>query len=128
VEASPLAPLARRVAEAQIGLERVRAARLALLALNGVAGGQHEPLEEEQRPLASAANGPAMLRDGSTGFSDAAPSPGLEPRSTVEPEATAASVGDIARRLARLDRYEARALSRRRSAIKVLEAALLKPE
>lgn len=108
-EASRLVPLARRVAEAQVSLERVRAARFALLAPGGAGAGEREPPD---------ADGRSAPEFGAGEHAAVRAKPGDKP---------AGAVGHIARRLARLDRYEARALSRRRSAIKALDAARSRP-
>ena len=120
--------LARRVAEAQVDLERVRATRFAFLALGGTEGGQHEALKAgEERCLGPVANDQAMLRDGSIRFSNAVPGHRIELHPTGGAEPATVSIGDIARQLARLDRYEARTLSRRKSAVRALQAALARP-
>jgi hypothetical protein len=108
-EASRLVLLARRVAEAQVGLERVRAARFALLASGGAGAGASEPPNADRRSAPEFEVGRHVLIRAV---------PGDKP---------AGAIGDIAQRLACLDRYEARALSRRRSAIKALDAARCRP-
>ena len=115
--------LARRVAEAQVDLDRVRAARFALLAQSigvgtwGPAGmrpcspdpGPAAPAALGDRPAAARGEMPVQARSG-LGLADA-------------PRPVGAVLHDVARWLAGLERYEARALSRRRSAVRALDTA-----
>ena len=109
--------LARRVAEAQVELDRVRAARFALLA-RGVGVGTCDQAEmrscaPDPRPATPAAERggrPPRARSGLPRFTDA-------------PRPAGAMLREVARWLAGLERYEARALSRRRSAVRALDTA-----
>jgi len=84
---------ARRVAEAQIDVQRVRLYR--------------------QRRMVQALNGTAgTLRDEAVGA-----------RKAPSPDAFAAAIGNLARELEALDRYERRALSRRKFAIRAFDQA-----
>lgn len=115
--------LARRVAEAQVDLDRVRAARFALLD-HGVGVGTWDPAGV--RPFAPdlGAATPAALGDRPAGRSEMPLYARFEPCLTDAPRPAAAALHDVARWLAGLARYEARALSRRRSAIRSAIRAL----
>jgi hypothetical protein len=114
--------LARRVAEAQVEVDRVRAARFALLAQSiGVGAwdsagmrlcspdpGPAAPAALEDRPAVGRGEMPVPARSGLA--------------LAAAPRPAGAVPHDVARWLAGLERYEARALSRRRSAVRALEA------
>jgi hypothetical protein len=111
--------LARRVAEAQIDLRRVRAYRQRLIqrALTDQ-GFQTKATKRAQLKLAV-----AILRDP---FNDSPEDleQAMHPPPVKGPEKLALIVANYARRLAAIDRYERRALSRRKFAIREFDAAL----
>ena len=114
--------LARQVAEAQVDLDRVRAARFALLAYD-VGGGTWDPAGMRAFAPDLEAAIPAAPGGQPAGQSEMPLYAHFELRLTNAPRPAAAVLHDVARWLAGLDRYEARALSRRRSAIRALDAA-----
>jgi hypothetical protein len=110
--------LARRIAEAQIDLRRVRHARHAFLA-SAIDDPDYES-PSKLRTKSRIARQLARMRPCS-GYS--APSPhGLETK-PEGPEKFATILSDMGRRLAAMDRYERRALSRRKFAIRAFDAA-----
>ena len=115
--------LARRTAEAYVDLDRVRAARFALLA-HGAGVGASDPAGPRQcaPDLAAAAPAGPMERS-AVDLSGPLPYDRSRLRLADAPRPGAAVLKDVALWLERLDRYEARARSRLRSAIRFLEAA-----
>ena len=120
--------LARRIAEAQVDLIRVRAARFRLLAQD-----IDDPEYRSERMLSQALKLSSTLLQSiwDEPVDDNDDAPFLEIKELLgplgAPDRAAAVIGDLAKKLARLDRYEARALSRRKMAIREFDAGRFGP-
>lgn len=120
-----LIALARPIAEAQLDLRRIRAARLALLE-QAVKDPDFPPEKVSRQLLAlrlRLAEAIMRLPDNMVIKSLAKV---CAPRQWTPPERMAAAITGDLRQLASLDRYERRASSRRKAAIRAFDAARLK--
>jgi hypothetical protein len=115
---------ARAVAEAQIDLNRVRARRHVLVA-QLLPNPKYNPLSayKRQNPKMQTIEHLERILGTSFGLDD------IEPRIKLKPlegdEKFEAVVGDHIRELAALDRYERRAISKRKSAIRAFDSACM---
>jgi hypothetical protein len=116
---------ARRIAEAEVDLLRVRQARAQLLSLAIAPQIATNPrTKRKNRALNTALAGTAKEAMGKPSPADTVGNMAaleLLPQTLLEPAQQADVLGEFAARLARLDRYERRALSRRKSAIRAFD-------
>jgi hypothetical protein len=118
--ASPdLLPLALRIAEAQLDLVRIRRVRHDLLS-KALSDPAYESSASTKRKIKLAA---ALAR--THGATSPAPSWALKMilEKPSGPEKFGVILSDMARKLAAIDRYERRAISRRNSAIRIFDSA-----
>ena len=113
------ADLARRVAEAQVDLQRVRAAKL-LFSNGSTAKGTMAITRLTSKALDGDVNAYAQIEAQQNQIYSS-------PEKRSEAEAVVARIADPMHELAKLDRYERRALSRRRFAIRDWDALAAPP-
>jgi hypothetical protein len=116
---------ARAIGEAQFDLNRVRARRIALVS-QLLADPDYQPLSANKMPARGvqlAERVCRILRNKFSKFRDLKPPNELKP--LEDGEKFAAIVEDRIQELAALDRYERRALSKRKSAIRVFDSACI---
>jgi len=118
---------ARAIGEAQVDLNRVRARRNALVS-QLLADPEYQPLSAykiQARRVRSVERVCRILRRKFSNFRDIKPQIELKPLKDEEKFATI--VEDRIRELAALDRYERRAISKRKSAIRAFDSASMSP-
>ena len=113
---------ARAIGEAQVDLNRVRARRNALVA-QLLADPEYQPLSAYKRQLRKMRTIDHVERIFGTSFDFDDIEPLIEPKPLEDDEKFATVVEDRIRELAALDRYERRAISKRKSAIRAFDSA-----
>jgi hypothetical protein len=115
---------ARAIGEAQVDLNRVRARRNALLA-QLLADPEYQPLSAYKSQLRKMRTIDHIERILGTSFNFDDIEPLIEPKPLEDDEKFATAVEDRIRELAALDRYERRAISKRKSAIRAFDSVCI---